>query len=234
MANKSDYLTVLSQDVGQFSGRRTMHELVRSTLRRAILDGQIQGGTRLVQSEIAEQLDVSTTPVREALRDLASEGLIRLDPHRGGIVHELDLEELDEIIRLRAILEPEALRRAWPRITDEVLDRIETLHHQIEQSTTASDFVLLNSEFHGAVYELSESPRLLAILETLTAPWIMYVSASLIRDPENRRRAAGGHAEILAALRARDLDAAIASVVDHLNITVEALGLQQSDPVHTV
>lgn len=65
----------------------TAYEHVLQTLRRAILDGDLVGGARLIQSEIAGALEVSKTPVREALRELASDGLVNLDAHRGGIVH---------------------------------------------------------------------------------------------------------------------------------------------------
>ena len=222
MTSTEDLTAIFGQPAA-LTGRRTMHEFVHSTLRNAILDGQLTGGTRLVQSEIAATLQVSTTPVREALRDLAAEGLIRLDPHRGGVVRELDLKELEEIYRLRVVLEPEALRLAWPHLTDKLIDRVEQLHHQIQAADSAADFTHLNSEFHGAVYDLSNAPRLLGILENLTATWVMYVSASLIQDKENQVRASEGHNEILKALRTRDLDAAIASTIDHLAITKRTL-----------
>ena len=208
---------------GPVPGRRTMHEYVYSTLRKAILDGQLTGGTRLVQAEIASTMGVSTTPVREALRDLAAEGLIKLDPHRGGIVHELAFDELEEILRLRTILEPEAIRRAWPHITDELIDEIESIHHQIGAADSTSDFVQLNGRFHGLLFEQAGAPRLLGILEGLTAPWVMYVSAALNQDPQHRERAAHGHSEILEALRRRDLDGVIGATVEHLTITHRTL-----------
>ena len=207
----------------QMDGRRTMHEYVYSTVRKAILDGQLTGGTRLVQADIASTMGVSTTPVREALRDLASEGLIRFDPHRGAVVHELEFAELEEILGLRSILEPEAIRRAWPKITDQLVDEVEAIHHRIGAATSTSDFVALNGRFHGLVFDQAEAPRLLAILESLTAPWVMYVSAALNQDEQHRERAARGHSEILDALRERDLDAVINATVDHLSITHQTL-----------
>ena len=183
----------------QMDGRRTMHEYVYSTVRKAILDGQLTGGTRLVQADIASTMGVSTTPVREALRDLAS------------------------ILGLRSILEPEAIRRAWPKITDQLVDEVEAIHHRIGAATSTSDFVALNGRFHGLVFDQAEAPRLLAILESLTAPWVMYVSAALNQDEQHRERAARGHSEILDALRERDLDAVINATVDHLSITHQTL-----------
>lgn len=203
--------------------RQTVHVFVLQTLRRSILDGDLAGGTRLVQAEIADALGVSATPVREALRDLAAEGLIRLDAHRGGVVHSLSLKELEEIYLLRSILEPVALRKAWPYLTDELIDHVAGLHEQMKQRPTRSEWVRLNSRFHDSVFELADSPRLLSILAGLTNPWVMYVSASLISDVEHQHRASQGHDEILAALRARDLDAGIAAVLDHLSITLQTL-----------
>jgi DNA-binding GntR family transcriptional regulator len=204
-------------------GHQTVHVFVLQTLRRSILDGDLVGGTRLVQSEIAEALGVSSTPVREALRDLAAEGLIRLDAHRGGVVHTLSLKELDEIYQLRAILEPVALRRAWPFLTDEVIDQVAGYHEQMKMQPTRSEWVRLNSRFHDSVFELADAPRLLSILAGLTAPWVMYVSASLISNVEHQHRASQGHDEILAALRARDLEAGISAILDHLSITLQTL-----------
>ena len=215
-------------------GRQTAHVFVHETLRNAILDGELNGGTRLIQSEVAEALGVSATPVREALRDLAAEGLIRLDAHRGGVVHQLSLAELQEIYQLRAILEPEALRKAWPNLTDEVVENCARLHERMQQHPPRSEWVWLNSRFHDSVFELADAPRLLAILAGLTAPWIMYVSASLASDTEHQHRASAGHEEILAALRSRDLDAAIDATLEHLAITHRTLEATQSDPTPAV
>jgi DNA-binding GntR family transcriptional regulator len=204
-------------------GRQTVHVYVLQTLRRSILDGELTGGTRLVQAEIANALGVSATPVREALRDLAAEGLVRLDAHRGAVVHQLSMKELKEIYQLRSLLEPEALKRAWPMLTDEVIDHVAQLHVEMMKHPPRWEWVRLNSRFHDSIFELADAPRLLSILASLTAPWVMYVSASLASDVEHQYRASQGHEEILAALRARDLEAAIAATLDHLSITHQTL-----------
>src|SRR5690242_7828107 len=92
-------------DLAISGGRRTAHEFVRESLRRAILRGDLTGGERLIQADIAATLEVSTTPVREALRDLAAEGLISLDRHRGGVVRGLNWEDMEEIRKIRHQLE---------------------------------------------------------------------------------------------------------------------------------
>ena len=205
--------------------RQTAHGFVLETLREAILSGDLPAGTHLVQSDLAETLNVSTTPVREALRDLAADGLVQLDAHRGGIVAELDNRQLQEIYDLRVMLEPEVLRRAWPRITDEIVEKVAGLQRRMNDAKTSASWVALNSEFHWTVYSQAASPRLLAMLKGLTDPWVMYVSAAMSRDPANRKRASEGHDQILDALRSRDLDAAIRATLDHLSITRAALHL---------
>lgn len=103
-------------------GRRTAHEFVFESIRRAILRGDLTGGARLIQSDLADMLNVSTTPVREALRDLATEGLITLDRHRGGFVRELNWDDMDEIRLIRSRIEPLALGFTIERMSDEQLE----------------------------------------------------------------------------------------------------------------
>lgn len=102
---------------------RTAHDHVAF----AILSGELSGGTRLLQTKLAAELDLSTTPLREALRDLAMEGLVVFDPHRGAVVRTLDIDEVREIYELRITLEPIMVRRVAERITAEQFDRAEEL-----------------------------------------------------------------------------------------------------------
>lgn len=203
--------------------RRTAHELVRDTLRRAILRGTISGGTRLVQSEIAEELGVSTTPVREALRDLATEGLIDLDAHRGATVHRLELGEVREIYSLRRLLEPEAMRRAAELLDRAVLDRAEFVQQQMDEAIDNGVWADLNRQFHGILVSGLAMPRLRSILRNLqdgAAPYVGLVlhNASPLRDHANQE-----HRELLAALRAKDGARAAAITEAHLAQTIDAL-----------
>lgn len=219
-----DVASIVEQSAAaSHTGRQTVHSFVLESLRRSILDGHLVGGTCLIQAEIAEALCVSTTPVREALRDLATEGLVRIDAHRGGVVHELSLSELEEIYGLRILLEQEALRRAWPYLTDAIIDEVAELHERMHRVRTPSEWVELNCQFHGTVLNLARSPRLLSILDSLVSPWIMYVSAFLAADSGNQGKAVRGHDQILEALREHDLEATINALVNHLSISWRAL-----------
>jgi DNA-binding GntR family transcriptional regulator len=205
--------------------RQTAHEVVRATLREAILHGELKPGTRLVQAEVAEQLDVSTTPVREALRDLASEGLIELDAHRGGTVLSLTVEEMEEIYDLRLILEVEAMRRSVDRVTPEQIDAAEAIHNEMMSGPESQKWVTMNRDFHMAIYEAADSPRLVEMVRGLMDSSMVYLSATWQTVPDLRERAGHDHSAIVDALRARDAEAAIDHITRHLSIPRSVLKL---------
>ena len=198
--------------------RQTVHEYVRETLRKAILSGQIPGGTRLVQADIAKDLDVSITPVREALRDLASEQVVRLDAHRGGIVHELTDGELEEILDLRLLLEVDAMRHAAERITRPCLDRAWAIHEEMQADTDAASWVMSNRRFHVTIYEAAGRPRLMAIVRNLLDASVMYVSAADAHLPDHRARAGADHERILQVLADHDVEGAVEAIKGHIDI----------------
>jgi DNA-binding GntR family transcriptional regulator len=203
--------------------RRTAHQLVLETLRRAILTGRIPSGTRLVQAELAEQLKVSTTPVREALRDLATEGLIKLDAHRGAEVRSLSGDEVSEIYRLRSILEPEAMRLAIERISDEEIATAAKFQARADDETDTAAWTELNQQFHNVFVDAARSPRLASILHSLHDAAGMYVAATLVQDTDRREEANREHHELLAAARRRDAQAAVDLQLVHVRRTMELI-----------
>lgn len=202
--------------------RQTAHEYVREMIRRAILSGELESGSRLVQAELAANLDVSTTPVREALRDLASEGLIQFDPHRGAVVRELRSDELEDIYEIRRILEPHAMRQAVPAITEKTLATLKKLHERMLAEKHSATFVDLNRTFHMAIYEAGVSSRLVQILRGLEDAAVMYIGASLKTVPGLRDQAIHDHGDIIAAIENRDVEAAVAALEHHLRLPLKA------------
>jgi DNA-binding GntR family transcriptional regulator len=212
------------QDVLEVASPRiTAHELVLDTLRRSILGGALPGGTRLVQADIASQLSVSTTPVREALRDLATEGLVVFRPHIGAVVRELNLNELVELYEIRKSLEPLAIRRAATQISDDELAAAAELASQMELETDPAAWAELNRKFHALLEDAAQAPFIKSVLKGVQDIAAIYVAHSLIGQPSRILSGNSEHQALLAALRRRDGDAAADLLVEHLDATLQSI-----------
>ncbi len=206
-----------------FGGPRTAHEYVKDSLRQAILRGTIPGGSRLVQKDVARDLAVSTTPVREALRDLATEGLIRLDPHRGAIVHRLSYEETREIHDICKLLEPEALKQAIKCISAGTFAEAEALIVAMADESDPGRWADLNRQFHGVVIQDITSKYLIDILRTLRDTAAMYVGVAIQERPGQTQRANEDHREFLEVLRQGNARRVTELSRRHLDLTLRTL-----------
>jgi DNA-binding GntR family transcriptional regulator len=202
-------------------GRRTAHEFVRDSLRRAILRGDLSGGARLIQADLATTLNVSTTPVREALRDLATEGLITLDRHRGGVVREPNWSDMEEIRTIRRQLEPLAQRLVVEHATEDDLRRAEAIRGRMSKEKDLGNWVELNTAFHEVFHDATGSPRLSAILRKFEESSAVYVAQAQRWHPEIRRRADDDHQALIDAVRSGDADQAIGVMTGHAAIAIE-------------
>jgi len=205
------------------SRTRTAYEHVRATLRAAILDGTLPAGARLVQSELAAKLGVSTTPVREALRDLTTEGLVVFDSHRGALVRSLDIAEVREIYQLRMTLEPLMVKRVIDQLSDDQLAQATELCARMEREQDTSVWVNLNRDFHAVFGEIDTNSRLAAILAGLRDSAAAYVAVSLNTRPRQVSQANTEHRQLLDIYRRRDEQAAIRLTVQHLRSTLAAI-----------
>jgi DNA-binding GntR family transcriptional regulator len=201
--------------------RRTAEAFVRETLREAILRGEIPVGSRLLQAEVAQQLAVSTTPVREALRALATEGLVTVDPHRGAVVRGLSASEVRDIHRLRQILEPEVMHRAVQRITAEQIQVAEELQERMREESNPGRWAELNRSFHRVFLHAAGSERLAQLVSSLHDAYSGYIAVMMMSTPKQMQQATDDHDAILAAVRAGDAEAATASVLAHMRPTVD-------------
>lgn len=203
--------------------RVTAHEFVYDTLRRAILSGALPGGARLVQADIASQLSVSTTPVREALRDLAAEGLVVFRAHIGAVVRDLDVEEFLELYDIRKALEPLAIQRAAARITPDELAAATALAKAMEQENDPAAWAALNRTFHGQLEEAAHASFIQSVLKGVQDVAAIYVAHSLISEPGRISSGNAEHRALLAALGRGDGDAASSILVQHLDATLQAV-----------
>jgi len=193
------------------------------TLRSGITGGYLVGGVRLVQPVIAEALGVSTTPVREALRQLEAEGLVHVDARGGAVVHELSRSELVEVYELRKVLEPIAVVQAAKEATAESLVEAAELMMEMHQVENAVEWTKVNAQFHMVIERASGNLRLASILRELHALSSLYVTHSLLWEPDRVERGNAEHRNILEAIIAKDTDAAIDAVLRHLEGTLSML-----------
>ena len=192
------------------------------TLREQILAGLIPAGARLGESDLAEQLAVSRTPVREALSRLAAEGLVDLVPNRGARVASWTTEQLREIFELRLAVEPQIVARAVPRLTSDQLEDADDLARRMMslgrpgRLQDLDALVELNRTFHGIFVAAADNAAFAASLRTVTHAAVVrrnfedYDAAALARSLQH-------HLEMVAATRARDADWASAIMRAHLH-----------------
>ena len=204
---------------------QTIQESVVDHLRNMILMRRLSPGERLAQDELAKQLGVSRTPIREALHRLASEGLVTISPYRGASVAKFSLSDLEEIYAVRSALESHAAHLSAQRITDEELEQLEGLLRQMEKAFREKDMPLLleaHHQFHASVYAASKRKRLYGLAIQYLKLTDVYQRMALAlgrgaKDPVVE------HGEILAALGRRDADAAGHLIRIHLQMTVSEL-----------
>ncbi|HET9259987.1 MAG TPA: GntR family transcriptional regulator [Acidimicrobiia bacterium] len=191
---------------------------MRETLRSAILRGDLPGDTRLVQTEIANQLEVSTTPVREAMRDLASEGLITLDSHRIGTVRKPDWEEMSAIVDIRRALERLALEGAIANITPKELAKARSLADQLAGDVEIGNWVQANNDFHSVFHRAIPIKRLATFVESLESAGGVFVAQAQRLHPEIRARAVADHYSLIEAVESGDLEGAVEIQYEHVSL----------------
>ncbi|MDP9028314.1 MAG: GntR family transcriptional regulator [Actinomycetota bacterium] len=178
---------------------------VYEALRQAIVEGEYRPNQRLVESELAERLEVSRTPVRESMQRLAADGLV-LTRRRGWIVREHSIQEIRDIFEVRAALEGYAARLASTRATAEMLEHIEQIHlHYAERLSTTPRTSLLreNDDFHDAVVVASGNARLAEQIKRNSQFYFVHRMAGFLSDEEVRILVAG-HQALVDALLTRD------------------------------
>lgn len=214
----------LDQLLDRLPRRRKLatHELVAEVLREAITGGHLRANQPLLQDEIAAQLRVSHIPVREALRQLQSEGLVTYQPNRGATVSALTSEEIREIYEIRAILETAAIRGAAPRLNATQLDQAEHILDAAEATDEGAAWGSHDVDFHRLVYALDDRPRLKELIEGLLRRvdryWLTH-GLMLTHRSEFER----DHRALLEALRARNAEAAARLLEKHLVGAAELL-----------
>jgi DNA-binding GntR family transcriptional regulator len=186
-------------------------------IREAILDGRLEPGRRLKEEELARELGISRTPVREALLILQAEGLVHATPNRGAAVRVHDADDLRDLYQLRALLEGYAARLAATRISPEEVealwascDRFDGLPESDVRALVRENFV-----FHGCVLDAAGSVRLSAMVRKVVETPLVYKSY-IWYTPDQRRISGHYHRQITRALEVHDAERAELLMKEHV------------------
>jgi len=196
--------------------RQVLSAQVKDRILQWILEGELAPGSRIVETRVARRLGTSQAPVREALRDLASLGFVEIRPYQGSRVRQPSPGELREAIVVRAELEALAGRLAATRMTDECLERLESLMAAMAESADRGDpheQALQNTEFHAVIVEAAANRSLERLWRMLEPFGRTYVTASL--PGIDLRWLGERHRTIIEALRDRDPERSAAALREH-------------------
>lgn len=200
------------------SGRRgSTSDEVTAALREAILDGVLKPGTWLREQELASALQVSRTPVREALRHLSDERLVDRSTNRGAVVRTMGLDEVLAVYVVRAALEGLAARTAGTRRPEGLVDRLEAVHAAMRAAVDGPPRTLasLNLEFHRAIRESTANPYLERFLRQVEHA-VRRFATTTYDDPARARESLEEHEEIIAAIAAGDAARAEQAAITHM------------------
>jgi DNA-binding GntR family transcriptional regulator len=199
--------------------RASLHEQAATRLRQMLVEGAIAPGAKLNERELSELLQVSRTPLREAIKMLASEGLVELLPHRGAIAVALDEQAVRDTFEVMAGLEALSGELAARRITDEELAEIRATHYEMLAAYTRRDlsaYYRLNAQIHRAINAAAKNPVLSATYERINAR-LQALRFRSNQDGAKWKNAMREHEQMMEALAARDAAGMRKVLATHLN-----------------
>jgi DNA-binding GntR family transcriptional regulator len=189
---------------------RTLREKILETIREAILKGSLKAGEKVAEPELAERFGISRTPIREAFRQLESEGYLTVIPRKGAVVTSLSERDVEEFYAIKSILEGYAARIAASRLSEREIERLEAINDRLEQLAREGDvktFFRVHNEFHELFIKASGNNKLLDLIGQLMMKFNRLRMASLSL-PGRMEISVQEHRKIIDAFRAHDGEAA--------------------------
>ncbi len=197
---------------------KPLRELVFESLREAIISGWLPPGERLMEIQLAEEMGVSRTPVREAIRKLELEGLVLMIPRKGAYVSGVSLKEVSDVFEIRLALEGLAAELATNRITDEELENLERYLVIIAEGIENKDLnkvIEMDTDFHTLLYQASRNERLSQIINNLREQIQRFRTTSLA-SPGRMQSALEEHSRLVEAISSRDSELARRLAQEHI------------------
>lgn len=186
-----------------------------------IRSGTLAPGARLRETELAERLKISRTPVREAIRQLETDGLVIHLPRQGATIRRLDHAEVVELYEMRAVLEGTAARLAARAASDIELAELAALNDELEQAPLGDAARELNRVFHRTLIDAARNRFLIKAMSALQKT-LLILGPTTLADPDRAMSAVAEHAALLVALRSRDGAAAEAAMRAHVEAALSA------------
>ncbi len=218
MARRKEEKPELTLHLKEGNLRQSISDVVYETLLEAILSQELPGSTPLFEAQLAEQFNVSKTPIREAIQRLSQTGLVDYERARGATVHMLTRDEIQDIFEMRCLLEPLALRQSATHITRAEIARLDDVLNQAQHALDAENYRLLslfNTEFHRSIVANATNTLLLRWLDSLGhRRRLISLQGWAIENRSQREQEE--HREILHAIRDNDIDHAVHSLTQHI------------------
>ena len=196
------------------TGKDSLKDIAYKYIKNNIISAKFKPGDPILEQSIAEALNVSRTPIREALKVLDSEGYVVSYPFQGTIVAKLSLTDVEEISDLRLLLENWALKRSMRYISDEDLERVKQMFEKADQEEDWNAYHEADAALHELLVTKSNSPRASSMLGTLLEQLQWFRNTSI--EVTNRHESLEEHMAIIAAIQSRDLPAAERALTSHL------------------
>jgi DNA-binding GntR family transcriptional regulator len=197
---------------------KTVGNMVCSVIREAVLSGVFEPGERLRQDALADALGVSRMPVRSALLQLESEGLIEFHPHRGAVVSKLTPEQVRQVYEIRILLESHALRKAFEKMDSEKVGHLEELANELDLEQGGERFLQLRVAFYRELYDAEHNSLLISMIDRLRSEVGRYWLELRVAHGSEP-----GHRQLLKYLRSGDADGAEGWLREHLERVGEEL-----------
>ncbi|WGW04135.1 GntR family transcriptional regulator [Tropicibacter oceani] len=186
-----------------------------SRLLTELREGRLNPGDRLRETDLAERLGMSRTPVREAIRQLEADGIVTHLPRQGASIRALDYAEVMELYEMRAVLEGTAARLAARAASDIEIEELADMNRQLAALGSAPEAFVLNRQFHAALLDAAKNRFLARSIHALQKA-LLILGPTTLTEPDRATKAVEEHAEILAAITARDGNAAEVAMRTHI------------------
>lgn len=197
---------------------KPLRDVVFETLKEAILTGKLEPKERLMEIKLADQLGVSRTPVREAIRKLELEGLVIMEPRKGAYVSDISFKDIIDTLEVREALETFAVKLAIEKNTVDDISEIETLNKSFKEAYQNKDIekmVEFDTKIHSAILNLSDNSKLISFMEELNEIMQRF-RLIFFNETYNPERIDEEHQEVMKALKNKDVERAQKAMRQHL------------------